>query len=63
MGKYQIAFTEEIWKVVRVEAVDEDDALEKFWEFAWDESEAIAYDGTIQDNVEVTVVDEDEETD
>ena len=56
MPKYRIDWTVEQWKRVTVEADSPGMALQRLWAGDFDEVEP--YDGCVQDNVDVTEVDE-----
>lgn len=59
MPKFEIAYTEEVWKKVVVEAVDEDVAMQKFWNGEFDEPEITGFE--IQEGIDIEELDIDED--
>jgi hypothetical protein len=58
MPKYQIDWTEEVWKRIVVDADSREDVWKKFSSGDFDDvmAEAIAYGGETQDSIEITEV-------
>jgi hypothetical protein len=60
MSKYEISFTEEVWKVVVIEASNEEEARKKFWEFDFDETTERVTGGEVQESLDIEEVEEEE---
>lgn len=58
MPKYEITFTEELWKAVTIEAGSHKEALEKFHHAGYDESTERITGGELQDSIEVEELEE-----
>lgn len=56
MPKFQIDWTEEVWKRVTVEAESEEDVLTRFIEGEFEDVEP--YSGETQDSIEITEVEQ-----